>query len=314
MSRPERRADDVRRAVIDDSDGDWIAGRRRPAPQQVLRRRRGSLASSPSASSISTATASSSPSRSRTTRARRSASSTPRSTAFLNAWNDAERKQAIVEELARQGVFLDELAEQVGRDFDAFDLVCHVAFDQPPLTRRERAEQVQKAQRLRQVRREGPRRSRSAARQVRRRRHQERRVAGNPQSRSAHRPSARRSRSSSSSAARQSYLAAIRELETAALPGSRLTHVQRFQPRQVHSGHHAQGRRHLRRRAAPRAARLDVVPQDLRRPREGARTAPRQLQVAAPAASALVRRGPRTKRASPATRCSTSSTTRCCPS
>ena len=64
--------------------------------------------------------------------------------AFLNAWNDAERKQAIVEELAEHGVFLDELAEQVGRDYDAFDLVCHVAFDQPPLTRRERAEKVRK--------------------------------------------------------------------------------------------------------------------------------------------------------------------------
>ena len=64
--------------------------------------------------------------------------------AFLNAWNDAERKQAIIEELSTQGVFLDELAEQVGRGYDAFDLVCHVAFDQPPLTRRERAEQVKK--------------------------------------------------------------------------------------------------------------------------------------------------------------------------
>ncbi len=64
--------------------------------------------------------------------------------AFLNAWNGAERKQAIIEALAGQGVFLDELAEQVGRDYDAFDLVCHVAFDQPPLTRRERAERVQK--------------------------------------------------------------------------------------------------------------------------------------------------------------------------
>ncbi len=64
--------------------------------------------------------------------------------AFLNAWNDAVRKQAIIEELASQGVFLDELAEQVGRDYDAFDLVCHVAFDQPPLTRRERAERVKK--------------------------------------------------------------------------------------------------------------------------------------------------------------------------
>ncbi|QSA97497.1 EcoAI/FtnUII family type I restriction enzme subunit R [Methylococcus sp. EFPC2] len=64
--------------------------------------------------------------------------------AFLNAWNDAERKQAIVDELAGQGVFLDELAEQVGRDYDPFDLVCHVVFDRPPLTRRERAEQVRK--------------------------------------------------------------------------------------------------------------------------------------------------------------------------
>jgi type I restriction enzyme R subunit len=64
--------------------------------------------------------------------------------AFLNAWNDAARKQAIVEELAGHGVFLDELAEQVGREFDAFDLICHVAFDQPPLTRRERAEKVRK--------------------------------------------------------------------------------------------------------------------------------------------------------------------------
>ena len=64
--------------------------------------------------------------------------------AFLNAWKDAERKQAIIEELASSGVFLNELAEQVGHDFDAFDLICHVAFDQPPLTRRERADKVRK--------------------------------------------------------------------------------------------------------------------------------------------------------------------------
>ena len=64
--------------------------------------------------------------------------------AFLNAWNDAGRKQAIVDELATHGVFLEELAEQVGRDYDAFDLVCHVVFDRPPLTRRERAEKVKK--------------------------------------------------------------------------------------------------------------------------------------------------------------------------
>ncbi len=63
---------------------------------------------------------------------------------FLTVWSDADRKQAILEELAGKGVFLDELAEQVGRDYDAFDLICHVAFDEPPLTRRERAENVRK--------------------------------------------------------------------------------------------------------------------------------------------------------------------------
>ena len=47
-------------------------------------------------------------------------------------------------ELERQGVFFEELAEQVGKDLDPFDLVCHVAFDQPPLTRRERADNVKK--------------------------------------------------------------------------------------------------------------------------------------------------------------------------
>ena len=64
--------------------------------------------------------------------------------AFLTAWSDADKKQVILEELAAKGVFLDELAEQVGRQYDAFDLVCHVAFDAPPLTRRERAARVQK--------------------------------------------------------------------------------------------------------------------------------------------------------------------------
>jgi type I restriction enzyme R subunit len=63
---------------------------------------------------------------------------------FLTVWHDADKKQAILTELAAQGVFFDELAEQVGRDYDAFDLVCHVAFDAPPLTRQERADRVRK--------------------------------------------------------------------------------------------------------------------------------------------------------------------------
>lgn len=63
---------------------------------------------------------------------------------FLNVWNDAEKKQVILDELAARGVFLDELAELVGRNYDAFDLICHVAFDAPPLTRKERADGVRK--------------------------------------------------------------------------------------------------------------------------------------------------------------------------
>lgn len=63
---------------------------------------------------------------------------------FLKRWSRADRKQAVIEELSDQGVFFDALAEEIGRDCDPFDLVCHVAWDKPPLTRRERAQQVKK--------------------------------------------------------------------------------------------------------------------------------------------------------------------------
>ena len=63
---------------------------------------------------------------------------------FLRRWNGAERKQAIIDELATEGLLLDPLAEEVGKDLDPFDLICHVAFDQPPLTRRERADNARK--------------------------------------------------------------------------------------------------------------------------------------------------------------------------
>ena len=63
---------------------------------------------------------------------------------FLQSWSTAKKKQAVLDELTANGVFIDELAEQVGKDYDAFDLVCHVAFDQPPLTRKERANDVKK--------------------------------------------------------------------------------------------------------------------------------------------------------------------------
>ncbi len=63
---------------------------------------------------------------------------------FLRRWNKADRKAAIIKELEAQGLLLKPLADEVGKDFDPFDLICHVAFDQPPLTRRERAEHVKK--------------------------------------------------------------------------------------------------------------------------------------------------------------------------
>ncbi|WMW80116.1 DEAD/DEAH box helicase family protein [Undibacterium cyanobacteriorum] len=63
---------------------------------------------------------------------------------FLKRWTSAERKAAIIKELEQHGVLFEPLAEEVGKELDAFDLICHVAFDQPPLTRKERANQVKK--------------------------------------------------------------------------------------------------------------------------------------------------------------------------
>lgn len=63
---------------------------------------------------------------------------------FLLRWSGEERKAAILQELEAHGVLLEPLADEVGKHFDVFDLICHVAFDQPPLTRRERVEQVKK--------------------------------------------------------------------------------------------------------------------------------------------------------------------------
>jgi type I restriction enzyme R subunit len=63
---------------------------------------------------------------------------------FLNHWKATDKKQAIVDELAEEGLLLEPLAEEVGKDLDPFDLICHVAFDQPPLTRRDRVENVRK--------------------------------------------------------------------------------------------------------------------------------------------------------------------------
>ena len=63
---------------------------------------------------------------------------------FLYRWNGAKKKQAIIDELEEYGIVLDNLAEEVGKEFGDFDLICHIAYGQPPLTRRERANKVKK--------------------------------------------------------------------------------------------------------------------------------------------------------------------------
>jgi type I restriction enzyme R subunit len=63
---------------------------------------------------------------------------------FLTRWNQSDKKKAIVDELEEQGVFFEALKEEVGKDFDPFDLICHIAFESKPLTRKERADNVKK--------------------------------------------------------------------------------------------------------------------------------------------------------------------------
>ena len=63
---------------------------------------------------------------------------------FIRKWDDADQKQAIIKELESQGVIWEALEEEVGKEYEPFDLICHVVFDQPPLTRKERANNVRK--------------------------------------------------------------------------------------------------------------------------------------------------------------------------
>ena len=63
---------------------------------------------------------------------------------FLQKWGDTKKKAAIIEELAEYGIELHKLAQEVGKDYGDFDLICHIAFGQPPLTRKERADKVKK--------------------------------------------------------------------------------------------------------------------------------------------------------------------------
>ena len=72
---------------------------------------------------------------------------------FLQAWSSADRKQALIDELQHHGVLLDVLAEELAQEkgdgsslqgADPFDVLLHVAYDQPILTRSERAQRAKK--------------------------------------------------------------------------------------------------------------------------------------------------------------------------
>lgn len=63
---------------------------------------------------------------------------------FLTRWNSAGKKKAVIDQLAEHDIILENLLDETRKELDLFDLICHIAWDRPALTRRERAEQVKK--------------------------------------------------------------------------------------------------------------------------------------------------------------------------
>ncbi|RKS12842.1 EcoAI/FtnUII family type I restriction enzme subunit R [Flavobacterium sp. 120] len=63
---------------------------------------------------------------------------------FLQAWNSTDKKKVIIEELESKGIYFDALREEVGMQFDPFDLICHIAFEMPALSRKDRVDNVKK--------------------------------------------------------------------------------------------------------------------------------------------------------------------------
>jgi len=63
---------------------------------------------------------------------------------FLNKWNSSDKKQVIIDELEENGIIYENFKEEIGKDMDIFDLILHCAYDKPPLSRKERAQNVKK--------------------------------------------------------------------------------------------------------------------------------------------------------------------------
>lgn len=66
---------------------------------------------------------------------------------FRGAWAKADKKQAIIDEMKEHDVLLDAVIEEVPqlKDYDYFDIICHLAYDQTPLTRKDRAKRVKES-------------------------------------------------------------------------------------------------------------------------------------------------------------------------
>lgn len=63
---------------------------------------------------------------------------------FIRKWSETEKKEELRLHLEEEGIFLEDLIDEVGNDMDTFDLICHIAYDMPALTRKERANNVKK--------------------------------------------------------------------------------------------------------------------------------------------------------------------------
>lgn len=67
---------------------------------------------------------------------------------FLNIWTQEGQRKIIVEELEERGIDFETLKEEIGADLDEFDIICHLAFDKKPITKKQRVERVKKSKYL----------------------------------------------------------------------------------------------------------------------------------------------------------------------
>ncbi len=64
---------------------------------------------------------------------------------FFNAWQSAERRQVIIDQIDASGIPLEELQKQIGSEFDLFDLIMHVAYDKKMMKKNDRIEAVRRS-------------------------------------------------------------------------------------------------------------------------------------------------------------------------